>query len=50
MARGYPEPADDAAYPILDDVLAEDTCIICKKRPAERGTGECAVCYAALHE
>jgi hypothetical protein len=51
MAKGYPERASDAdvAFPILDDVLSEETCVICKKRPSVTEHGLCATCHAALH-
>ncbi|MFA5862349.1 MAG: hypothetical protein WDA16_11715 [Candidatus Thermoplasmatota archaeon] len=50
MAKGYPAPEnEDAGYPVLEDVLSEDTCIICKRRPREAQSGECGTCYAALH-
>ena len=50
MAMGNPEPRRAPAdYLILDDVLSEDTCIVCKRRPRETGHGLCGSCDAALH-
>lgn len=53
MAKGYPERRirdEDAAADIvvLEDVIGEGTCIICKKRPGET-RGLCAPCHEALH-
>lgn len=49
MARGYPEPREhDMDLLVLEDIIGEGTCIICKKRHAET-RGMCTTCYEALH-
>lgn len=51
MAKGYPEPRerDDAAdLIVLEDVIGEGTCFICKKRPGQTH-GMCEPCHAVLH-
>lgn len=49
MSKGYPTREQDDEYPILDNVLPANMCIICKRRPKETASGECSTCYAALH-
>jgi len=49
MAKGYPTRELDVEHPVLDDVLAEDVCRVCKHRPAVTPHGLCATCHTALH-
>lgn len=48
MAKGYPTREVDVAFPVLDDVLAEGTCRVCKHRAATTPHALCAQCDAAL--
>ena len=52
MAKGYPErrvrDEDAADFLVLEDVIGEGTCIICKKRASET-RGMCTPCHEALH-
>ena len=47
MARGYPEPKEDV-YPVIENLLPEGVCIICKRRPSREGDSKCAECAAIL--
>lgn len=49
MAKGYPTPRDaDGTLPNLEGLVAEGTCIICKRRPSGEAGGVCATCREAL--
>ncbi len=48
MSKGYPTRTDDA-YPILDQLLPADACMVCKRRPAEAPSALCATCRSVLH-
>lgn len=52
MAKGYPErrvrDEDAPDLIVLEDVIGEGTCIICKKRSSET-RGMCSPCHEALH-
>lgn len=47
MARGYPEPKEQEAPP-PGEVVAADTCPICKRRPCAPESRYCAPCGAIL--
>jgi hypothetical protein len=49
MSKGYPTRGADDAYPILDNLLPEDACMVCKRRPREAPSILCATCRAVLH-
>jgi hypothetical protein len=47
MAKGYPTPREREVDPLVGYTLSTGACMICKKRPAEKG-GVCASCDAVL--
>jgi hypothetical protein len=49
MSKGYPTRSNDDAYPILDNLLPEDACMVCKRRPREGTSSLCRSCDAVLH-
>lgn len=49
VSKGYPTRGADDAYPVLDRLLPEDVCMVCKRRPREASSSLCAPCRAALH-